>query len=211
MTDKTGGLAGWWQGLKNKTAQVVADKEAEFANGKIAGVTVTDDDGNVLVEPGHRIDDRVIDRARQAGKLGALASAAAKAQAQDIKERVETTYSHTDSGREAMLLNSVEEYREARNYLHRILTMDVTDIRGNIVVPAGKELDDEDIRRARDAGLLSAFLVAAQQSLPPVAEQSAPVPPPSPVSAAPRRPPILLATPDEESETSGTHVSDASR
>jgi hypothetical protein len=197
----SGSLTGWWHDIKTRASEAVTAKEADFARGKVAGVAVTDDAGNVLIEPGHRIDDEAIARARQAGKMTALAAAAVKAQTQDLKERVGTQYARTDSGREKLYLESVEEYREARTYLRRILTMDVTDIRGNVIVPAGKALDDEDIRRARDEGLLSALLVAAEQSLPPAPETPASAPPaaagaPFPPPAAPRPAPLLL-NPDE--------------
>jgi hypothetical protein len=201
----------WWQRLKLKASQAVIDREAAFVRGKIAGVTVTDRAGKVLVEPGHRIDEAIISRARRAGKMGALASAVWKAQTQDLKEKVGTQYSRTNRKREEYYLNSVEEFREARTYLRRILTMDVTDIRGNVVVASGKALDDEDIRRARDAGLLSALLVAAQQALPPRDEAPAPTPPPYPQYSAPRPAPTLLATPDDEESEQGRGTKRASR
>ena len=202
--DETSGLAHWWHHLKDKASQAVADQEAAFARGKIAGSAVTDDAGELLVDAGQRIDEAVIERARQAGKIGALARAAVAAQTQDLKESVQTHYSRTESGQEARLLDSVEEFRAARAYLGRTLTIDVTDIRGNSVVPAGKTLDDEDIRRARDAGLLGALLVAAEQAPPassqPTSTSSAPADSSvaMPVSvASTRQAPVLLTGPED--------------
>lgn len=199
MNEESGGIGGWLKGLRGKASQAVADQQAAFARGKVAGVAVTDDDGNVLIEAGQRIDDAVLARARQAGKLSALAGAVVQAQTQDMRETVQTQYAKTENAKEARLLDSVEEYREARRYIGRVLTMDVTDIRGHIVVPSGKTLDDADIQRARDAGLLSALLSAAEQAAPASASHNTPTPIPtySPPSA-PRPAPTLLNGPDEE-------------
>lgn len=193
------GPANWWEGLKSKASQAFFNQQAGFARGRIAGVTVVDDAGRTLIEAGQRIDDDVIAKAKKAGKIAALAASAMKAQTQDLKEKVGAHYSRTEAGQEALLLGSVEEYREARRYVGRTLTMDVTDIRGNVVASSGKELDEEDIRRVRDAGLLAAFLVAAQDSLPPASHNTVAPPPLFPTSA-PRRAPVLLAEPEEEEE-----------
>ena len=195
--EESKGLSGWWHGLKNKATQVVGDQQADFAHGKIAGVTVTDDAGNVLVEAGQRITDEIVAQARKAGKVPALAAAAMKGQGQDLKEQVQTQYARTDSAQEARLLDTVEEYSESRRYLGRVLTMDVTDIRGNIIVPSGKTLDEEDVRTARDAGQIGAFLAAAEQSLP-VASAVTPGPPPLFAPSAPRPAARLLNDPDEQ-------------
>jgi hypothetical protein len=93
--------------------------------------------------------------------------AVAMAQVQDLKEKAETAIDQTDEGREARNVGSVDEYVLARRYIGRIAVIDVTDIRGRIVVPAGKEIGDEDVRRAREAGQLSALIYSAQQPQPP--------------------------------------------
>ena len=195
---ESSGIGGWLKGLRGKASQAVADQQAGFARGKVAGVEVVDDAGNVLVAAGQRVDDALLERVRQAGKMGALAGAVVQGQTQDIRETVQTQYAKTDSAKEARLLDSVEDYREVRRYLGRILTMDVTDIRGHAVVPAGKTLDDGDIQLARDAGLLSALLVAAEQALPAPSTSDTPAPTaaytPPPV---PRPAPTLLNAPDE--------------
>ena len=192
------GLAGWWQGIRGKAEQVVVDQQVAFVRGKIAGVAVTDDTGKLLVDSGQRIDGEIISRAQQAGKMGALAAAAAKGQQQDLKEAIHSQYARTDTAKEAQLLDSVEEYAEARRYINRILTMDVTDIRGNVIVPTGKKIDDEDIRRARDAGQIAAFLAAAEQALPAPSGPVGPAPTPYGMPAPVRPVPRLLAEPDEE-------------
>jgi hypothetical protein len=196
------GPAHWWEGLRSKASHAVADRQAAFARGRVAGVTVTDDAGRTLVEAGQRIDDDILAQARQAGKIAALAASAMKAQAQDIKEKAQAQYARTEAGQEAQVLESVEDYREARRYLGRMLTLDVTDIRGNVVVASGKVLDDADLRRAREAGLLSALLAAAQRSLPAGPDGNVVSPLPSPASS-PRRAPVLLAGPDDKEEEEG--------
>ena len=60
-------------------------------------------------------------------------------------------------------LDSIEEYAEARAYVGRYAGVDVTDIRGNVVIPTGRKLTDDDIRTARDVGLFSALIFSAQQ------------------------------------------------
>lgn len=195
--DESKGIAGWWHGLKNKASQVVGDQQADFAHGKVAGVTVTDDAGNVLVEAGQRITDEVLAQAKRTGKIPALAASAMKGQGQDLKEQVQTQYARTDSAQEARLLDTVEEYSQSRRYLGRVLTMDVTDIRGNIIVPSGKTLEEEDVRRARDAGQIGAFLAAAEQSLP-GSSDTTPSPPPLFAPSAPRPAARLLNDPDEK-------------
>ncbi len=199
MTEELGGIGGWLKGLRGKAEKAVGEKQADFARGRVAGVAVTDDAGNTLAEAGQRIDDAILARARQAGKLAALAGAVVQGQTQDLRETVQTQYAKTENAKEARLLDSVEEYRESRRYIGRILTMDVTDIRGHVVVPSGKTLDDADILRARDAGLLSALLSAAEQSLPALAGGSTPAPIPTYTPPpAPRAAPTLLNGPEEE-------------
>ena len=74
--------------------------------------------------------------------------------------------------------------------------MDVTNIRGDVIVPSGKVLDREDIIMAREAGQISAFLAAAEQSLPPDS-LTAGTPTSSPMPQ-PRLARTLLAVPDED-------------
>ena len=80
--------------------------------------------------------------------------------------------------------------------------MDVTDIRGKVIVPEGKRIDAEDVRAARDENLLSSLIYSSQQG-------KAPAPQPSPLAnesgyqapkpAAPaRRAALPLVGPDDE-------------
>lgn len=188
---------GWWAGLLGKASSAIETQQAAFALGRVAGVTVTDEQGVAVVEAGQRIDDAVIARAHQTGNIAALVASALQAHGQDIKEKVQSQYARTETGRESLLLESVEEFAEVHRYLGRVLTMDVTDIRGTVLVASGAVLDAEAAQRARDAGQLSALLIAAQQSVP--------APPPteslgdSYVSAPmPQRARTLLATPDPD-------------
>jgi len=188
---------GWLAGLRTKATETIERHQAAFALGKIAGVTVTDAEGSAIVEAGQRIDEEMVARAIQCGKASALGASALQGQKQDLKEKVQAQYARTESGREANLLNSVEEFEEVHRYLGRETTMDVTDIRGNILVPAGKVLDAADAQFARDAGQLGALLVAARESVPPTrpAENSANAYTPAP---GPIRPRTLLGDPDPE-------------
>lgn len=196
IEEKSSGLGGWWKGVWDKTSQMIDTKQADFVRGKIAGVQVTDAHGVVLVEAGQRINDEIITTAHHAGKIGDLVSSVIQGQGQDIKEQVQTQYGRTEKAQESLLLDSVEEYRDAHRYLGRTLTMDVTDIRGHILVPSGKVLDRDDIILAREAGQLAAFLAAAEQSLPPVSQNSSMLT--SSIPSTPRTTRTLLAVPDEE-------------
>ena len=66
---------------------------------------------------------------------------------------------------EARSLDSVEDFMEARRYLGKYAVLEVTNIRGEIIVPAGTQIDDEYIRKAREAGQLSALIYSAKPSL----------------------------------------------
>ena len=189
------GIGGWWAGIRGKASDAIEKQQAAFALGKVAGITVTDADGVAVVEAGQRIDASMLALAQRAGKISALAASALQAQGQDIKEKVQAQYAQTDSARESRLLDSVEEFAAVHRYMGRELTMDVTDIRGNVIVPAGKILEAEDAQRAREAGQLSALLVAAEQSVPsaqPLGSQAETYEPTTVAS----RPRTLLAVPD---------------
>ena len=150
----------------DKAADAVSDQQMAFVRGKVAGKTVLDDDGGVIVEAGHVIDDSAIERAVSCGKLNALTSTVVKAKAQDLKERAQDAYARTDDGQESRSLNSVDQYVEARRYIGRYTGMDVTDIRGAVLIPMGKQINDDDVSRAREAEQLGALIYAAQQPLP---------------------------------------------
>jgi hypothetical protein len=206
--DVKGQITRFWQGLRKKTEETVARREIAFARDKVAGKTVTDDAGGVIVEAGHRIDDAVIERAAAAGKLHALAAAVVTAEAQDLKEKAETYLASTPEGKEARALDTVGEYARARRYVGHISGLDVTDIRGTVIVPAGKEITEQDVRAARDANLLAALIYSAQQPPPPKedmetrrrgdAETKKPVPEPQQPVA--RRSLPLVTPPEEKKE-----------
>lgn len=207
--DATGPLSRLWQGLRKKTSDAVGRQAIGYMRGKIAGSTVTDDAGNVLVDAGHVIDDDVIARAEAAGKLGALASAAAVAQTQDLKEKATEHFEQTPQGRENWALETAEAYAEARRYRGYIAGVDVTNIRGEVIIPAGKQLDEDDIRAAREADQLAALAFSAEQGGPapyrqvtattaPEGKPTAPVltDPPAP----PRRAPLPVIRRDSPSQ-----------
>jgi len=188
---------GWLAGLRSKATETIEKQQAAFALGKVAGVTVTDEEGVVIVEAGRRIDGAMVARAYQCGKVPALGASALQGQKQDLQEKVQAQYARTEAGREARLLDSVEEFEEVHRYFGRETTMDVTDIRGNILIPAGKVLDAADAQLARDAGQLGALLVAARESVPSTRPAGNPSSTYTPMPA-PQRPRTLLGDPDPE-------------
>ena len=214
--DLRGQLSRAWQGLVKKTTETIAEQEASFVRGQIAGKRVTDDAGNVIVDAGHVIDDAAIVRASAAGKLHALAGAAIKAQAQDAREKIADQLEKTPDGREARSLNSVDQFVEARRYVGQIAGVDVLDMRGDLILSAGQRITEDDVRRAREADQLGALIYSAQQPAPvpapgpasseiateAVAEhpaESASPPPVIPVARPARRSPLPLITPEKDS------------
>lgn len=198
-----------WSNMCHKTTEAIAQQEAAWIRGKVAGKPVCDEGGNLLVDAGHPIDAEVIARAKASGKLSALVAAAMTAQAQDLKEKFGEHYSRSPEGQEARALQSADAVVEARRYLGRVLEMDVTDLRGNVIVPAGKPIEQEDIRAAREADQLSALIMAAEQassvptgvSAPPLSRQRqdetyAPAPP--------RPAPTFLVAPTQEEAAEAT-------
>src|SRR3989442_1335750 len=136
MSDDLGKqIANLWSGLRKKATETVAQQEAQYVRGKVAAKPVSDDEGNLIVDAGRRIDEDVIERAQAAGKMHALLAAAVTAQAQDVREQVRKHYDSTPDGQEAQSLAPSEEYLEARRYIGRIAGVDITDIRGNVIIP----------------------------------------------------------------------------
>lgn len=162
-----------WQDLQNRTQGFIAQKEGEIALGKIAGRTVLDDEGAIIVDAGHLIDEEVLARAETAGRLRAVAAAALTGQVQDYRDRARERFEGTPEGQEARSFATMELFAEARNFVGRIAGLDVTDIRGSVVIPAGKKIEIEDVRAAREEDLLAALIYSAQQPAP-IAETAAP-------------------------------------
>src|SRR5438067_1983363 len=151
-----------FRNLRDKTTETVARQQAAFVRGKIAGTTVKDAAGHVIVDAGHVIDDAAIARAERTGKLPQLVVSAGTAQVQDLKEKAGDYISHTQEGQEARALDTAEDYARARAYVGWVASTDITDVRGNVVIPQGKEIQEEDVRIAREGGLLSALMSAAR-------------------------------------------------
>ncbi len=158
-------LTDLWGGFRRKAAETVSNTEANYALGKVAAAAVKDDDGSVIVEAGHRIDERVIEHAKAVGKLHALAAAVAKAGAQDLREKARQAYHTTEDGREARALDQVDDFVQARGYIGWTAGVDITTSKAEIVIPAGKEILESDVQGARDFGLLQALIYSAQQPL----------------------------------------------
>lgn len=126
--------------------------------GSVAGRQVFDDHGLLIVDAGHIIDIEVIARARQAGRLQQVIAAAAVAGVQDVRERLTQLSQASPEVREATAHESAEVYAAARRYVGRTAGMDVTDIRGAVVIRRGTVLTEDDIRIARDRSLLRALI-----------------------------------------------------
>ncbi len=183
-SDFKGRLSGLFKGLKQAAGDAVETSQVAMARGKTASRAVTTDSGELIVDAGHIIDDAVIAYAKQTGRLPALVAAAVASQAQDLREKARSAYDATPDGIEAKSLASSDQYIAARAYIGWIAATDVTDIRGNTIVPAGKKIDDEDVRAVRQAEQLSALIYSAQQSPPPSRPVVAP-PPKGPVVVTP--------------------------
>lgn len=192
----------FWSGLRQKATDAMAGQEVSLVRGKTAARAVLTDSGEIIVDAGHRIDDAVIERARAAGKLHTLVAAAVSSQAQDLKEKARTYYNSTPEGTEAHSMATQDSYLQARQYIRYTAAIDVTDLRGNVIVPAGKQIDDEDVRAARDANLLAALIYSAQQSPPPGPMAASPPTAPPPKVQAPvhRTARPLTSYYDEEEE-----------
>lgn len=131
--------------------------------GLTAGRTVRDKTGVAIVEPGMVITPEVAERARQAGKLQALLAAAAAASMQDLQERWDQVRRSTAEGQEDAAMATIDEYAMARRYVGRVAVLNVTDVRGTVIIPAGKRLTEEDIQMAREHDLLLAVIHSATQ------------------------------------------------
>jgi hypothetical protein len=200
-------VAKLWQGFRKRAVDSVTRQTIALVRNRVAGVPVVDDAGNLIVDAGHRIDDEVIERAQAAGKLQALVAAALKAKTQDLQEKTGEMLDNLPEHREARWLATAEEAAETRRYIGRIAGIDVTDVRGTVIVPAGKRITEEDVGKTREAGLLAALRYSAQQPQPEAPASAEPEqagsPFGSPLAEFPpprQRPTLPLLTPDEEEE-----------
>lgn len=184
MADFKSKLSGLFSNAKKAAEDVLESQQIALSRGRTASKDVLSDSGEIIVEAGHRIDEETIQKAKSAGKLSALAGAAVTSSAQDFRERARNTYDSTPDGIEARSMASSEQYIEARRYIGRIASVDVTDIRGNMIIQAGQKLDDSHVRAAREADQLGSLIYSAQQS--PAVNYASP--PPPPVAAAPSAP-----------------------
>ena len=184
MSDLMGKVSGFFTGLKRKAGEAVETQEIAMVRGKTAAKAVYSDSGEMIVDAGRPITDSAIARARDAGKLNALVAAAVSSQAQDFRERARNAYAATPEGTEARSMASSDQYIEARQYIGRVASVDVTDLRGNVIVPAGQKIDDENVRAARDADQLGSLIYSAQQSPAPF-PTAAPPPPKGTPNVAP--------------------------
>lgn len=184
-------MAEWLERLKEaaqRSAQAVRElaerEQIALVVGQVAGRTVMDDEGAVLVEAGQIITTEIAERARAAGRLGALVACVAAAGMQDLRERIETLRAQTPEGQEELALESVDLYAEARQYVGRVTGTDVTDVRGNVVIAAGTRLREEHVRLARERRLLGALIASASVAQREALEVPGPKAPPEERDAA---------------------------
>ena len=163
-------IADLWQGIRAKTASAVAERETHYVLGKTPARTILDEHGEILVDAGQRIDERILERVTRAGAMHDLTAAVAEAQAQDTKEHVLRLYDNTQDGQQAKHESSQDLYMEARHYIGCCAGLDVTDIKGNVLVYQGRRISYEDVVSAREAGQLSALIHSARQPPPPDSE-----------------------------------------
>ena len=156
-----------------KTANdFLAQRETDIVRGRVAGKAVYADNGELIIDAGTRVTDSIIELAQRSGKLHALAAAVGTGGMQDLKETFHAHHVTTTEGQEAQSMDTIDDAAEARKYVGRVATVDVTDIRGDIIIPAGKEIRDEDVFLAREKNLLGALLYSAKLPDPPVTVQS---------------------------------------
>ncbi len=184
-----------WQRLQELVKAIAAflrrtsEREAIAAVlGRRVGRRVLDGQGNVLAEAGDLITPEMAERARRAGKLPALIAAVVASEAQDLRERWDEWRLQTAEGQEEAALASVEDYAAARGRVGHVLTTDVTDARGHVILRAGKRLTEEDVRIARERGVLHA-LMASASPLPQSAASDADGELPRPAAREPDLPP----------------------
>lgn len=165
-------MAGWLDRLQRSARQIqdavkvtLEREQAALVVGKVAGNTVIGPDGSTIVEAGQTIGAETIERAVACGALSALVSSVAVAGIQDLQERLSAVRSSTPEGAEQRSLETVEEYAQARHCVGRIAGLDVTDIRGNVVVPKGARITEDQVRKARESGLLGALMHSASVPL----------------------------------------------
>ena len=124
-------------------------EEIEAARGRIAGYEVTSDDGMVIVSKGRQVDDEVIVKARQYGKIHQVAMAAGVSGFQAEYE---------EFGRHATdQIGRAEE----ELLLGRTAGQIVTDREGNVIVNDGDKIDYDSLQRARQAGVIGDLMAAA--------------------------------------------------
>jgi len=196
MADIKSRVSGFFSGIKKAAGEVLETQEIALIRGKTVSKAIFSDEGELLVDAGHRIDDDVINHVRKNGKMSALVASAVTSQAQDIRERARSVYQATPDGVEAHALASSEQYIEARQYIGRLSSMDVTDIRGNVIIGAGQKIDDEHVRAARESDQLGSLIYSAQQS-----------PAPFPVAAPPPPAGTVMPTPTNESKRAARPLS----
>lgn len=164
LSDRIGSL---WDRLRRGASDAVAQPGAALVRGKTVATDVLDSRGVLIAAAGTKVDDTVIKYALEAGAMPALLASVVTAATQDIKERVQTEFERTPEGQDRRNLANSELYIEARGYIKWVAALEVTDIRGTVLVPAGKVIEDEDVRLVREADQLAALIYSAQQSGPP--------------------------------------------
>ncbi|MDD3925835.1 MAG: PRC-barrel domain-containing protein [bacterium] len=178
MEESVGGLAGAYESTKEKAGELaekgkgrvqqqygetrervettvskgkerLETEEVEAAKGRIAGYEVTADDGTVIVSKGQEVDDAVIDRARQYGKVHQVAMSSGVTGFQEKYEEYGKAATDQIGRAEEELL------------LGRTAGQKVTDREGNVIVNDGDKIEFDSMQRARQAGVMGDLIAAA--------------------------------------------------
>ncbi len=157
--------AGWgvtrrgYERAAGRISEAAQEQEAKFVLGKKADRTVRDDQGNVIVWKDEEIDQEVIDRAREAGKLGALTSAVTVAGAKGAFGRIgEATRGAYESARGGVT-GASEEYGRRRltsqqreMAIGKVSATDIRDADGNLIIAEGEIFTPMILQRLEDEG-----------------------------------------------------------
>ncbi len=164
-------------------ATATKERQKEYAVGKTAGADLTLDDGTLLVGKGETITAAHAEQAEEAGKLGALATAATGGAISDAygqaRDRVQGS------------LNSGPQGVVGRTAAHNVMTDS-----GELIVAAGVTITPYHLERAEETGSVAALEAAAQTS-PSAAVQTL---------AAPSEQPVVTHTEPTVEDTIGRRV-----
>ena len=138
-------IKAWWSKTTGRAASATAEREVSFALGKVAGSTVTDDMGNVIVDEGETITNVEVVRARASGKLHQLALAAGWGATKRGYESARGRVTEAARGHEEQFVLGKEVDRTIR------------DDDGQVIIWKGDVVTQDIVDRALETGKLEAL------------------------------------------------------